>query len=189
MTAYYKCLKQDNTGGYSDVAWHLPKGSRPGKWMLKLDANSLSMCACGYHVVTREQIIPWLAPKIYEAQIKGRVIESHDKLCAQQARLVRRVDGWNDYTARMFAADCAANVLHIFEDGRRNDTRPRKAIRVARLFAVGKCDAAAWAAAWAAARDAARSAADAAARAWQAKRLWKWIDGTARPLRLPKRAA
>lgn len=64
--------------------------------------------------------------------------------------------------ARLFACDCAESVLHIFEEAHPNDMRPRRAIEVARLFALGNATHAAWAAA-AAAAWAAAYAADAAA--------------------------
>jgi hypothetical protein len=41
---------------------------------------------------------------------------------------------------RLFAADIAERVLHIFEEKRPDDDRPRKAIQAARDFANGKID-------------------------------------------------
>ena len=83
---------------------------------------------------------------------------------------------------RLFAADCAESVLHLYEK-EHDDTRPRAAIQAARDFANGLIDddprAAAWYAArdavWYAAGDAARDAARAAcsaarAAAWYAAR-------------------
>jgi hypothetical protein len=71
--------------------------------------------------------------------------------------------------ARLFAADCAESVLHLFEAQYPDDQRPRLAIEAARKYANGEIDYAARdaarAAAWDAARDAARAAAWAAARA------------------------
>jgi hypothetical protein len=68
---------------------------------------------------------------------------------------------------RLWAADCAARVLHVYE---RSETScaPRNAIVASRAYSRGEIDeaarAAAWAAAGAAAGDAARAAAWAAAR-------------------------
>jgi hypothetical protein len=92
-----------------------------------------------------------------------------------------------DKEIRLFAADCAESVLHIYEKQYPNDDRPRKAIQAARDYAngvIGTHELAAarddaWAAAWAAARaaawDAARAAAwdDARDDAWAAK--WQEI--------------
>ena len=69
---------------------------------------------------------------------------------------------------RLFAADCAEHVLHIFEREYPNDYRPRLAIQAARDFVNGKIDAAARDAAKEAARDAAWNAAWAAT--WNAVR-------------------
>ncbi len=93
---------------------------------------------------------------------------------------------------RLWLADCAARVLHIYEKTETGDA-PRKAIVAARQYARGEIDSAtraaardaAWAAAWAAAWDAARDAAgaaawaaagDAAEEAWQFDRLIAWLS-------------
>ena len=87
---------------------------------------------------------------------------------------------------RLFACDCAEQVLPIFEKDYPDDKRPRKAVETARLFAEGKATqeelaaagAAARAAAWAAARYAAYAAADAAA--WDAAAAAAWTYQAAR---------
>ena len=80
-----------------------------------------------------------------------------------------------DCEARLFACDCAENVLHIFEAKYPDDTRPRECISLSRRFAVGEATTeelcAAWVAAWDAAADAAAAAADAA---WAA--VWAAAD-------------
>ena len=92
---------------------------------------------------------------------------------------------------RMFAADCAAKVLHIYETEYPNDNRPRNAIIAARGndAAASAAEAAAWDAAWDAARDAlaaasaaASDAASAAARAsaWAAAWAAAWDAAWAR---------
>ncbi len=68
---------------------------------------------------------------------------------------------------RLWKADCAAHVLHIYEKTETSDA-PRCAIIAARQYARGEIGAAARAAAWAAARAAAWAAARAAA--WDAAR-------------------
>lgn len=72
---------------------------------------------------------------------------------------------------RLWMADCAARVLHIYEKTE-SSPAPRNAIVAARQFARGEIDAAAWAAAWAAAR----AAAWAAEEAWQFDRLIAWLS-------------
>jgi hypothetical protein len=93
---------------------------------------------------------------------------------------LRAVEG-KDKEIRLFAADCAESVLHIYEKQYPNDDRPRKAIQAARDYAngvIGKDElAAAWFA-WAAldATDAAWAAWDAARAAWAAAGDEKWQE-------------
>ena len=63
---------------------------------------------------------------------------------------------------RLFACDCAENVLNLFEMKFPNDNRPRKAIETARQFANGECNEDELNSARAAAETAARGARDAA---------------------------
>jgi hypothetical protein len=78
----------------------------------------------------------------------------------------RAVEG-KDKEIRLFAADCAEMVLHIYEKNYPNDKRPRLAIQAARDYANGLIPleelAAAVAAAWDAASAAARAAGAASA--------------------------
>ena len=74
---------------------------------------------------------------------------------------------------RHFAADCAEDVLPIFEKERPDDKRPRLVIQAARDFADGKIGDAARAAAGAAARAAAGAAARAKYSIWLRKTFKK----------------
>ena len=92
---------------------------------------------------------------------------------------------------RLFAADCAESVLHLYEK-EHDDTRPRDAIQAARDFANGLIDDGRRAAAWAAgdaagdaacsaaARIAARVAARAAARDFDGVSAWDAAGDAAR---------
>ena len=160
---YYKVLAEDGTPHHGGKGkWSLPTADGPGEWMPQIE--KIEPCRSGYHVCREQDLIYWLGPAIFEVEIRGTTIVHEEagssKVVAAEARLIRRLDTWNDRTARLFAADCAEAVLPIFEKERPNDDRPRKAIQAARDFAEGRTGAAAWAAA----RDAARDAAGAAAR-------------------------
>ena len=189
MTAekLYKVLR-DGNGTYSYNPWSLPKNGRPGKWMPKIEGD-LIMCEKGYHLCRKQDLIHWIGPDIYEAGYKGKRIDGNNKIVVRQARIIRKIDNWNEQTARLFAADCAERVLHVFEEKNPDDNRPRKAIEAARAFARGEIDrgkmAAAGAAAWhdaagAAAGDAAGDAAWGAERDWQTNRLFDYLEGRAK---------
>jgi hypothetical protein len=203
---YYKILKNDGScanGGKG--RWHLPTKNAdgtwtPGKWMRKL-SGELNPCHYGYHICRSEDLIHWLDEAIFEVEYEGEIVETDDKCVVRKARLLRKIETWNERTARLFAADCAEHVLPIFERDYPYDDRPRKAIQAARDYANGLIDketlaaawdaveaaarAAAWdaawdaveAAAWDAAWDAVEAAGGAAERKWQAKKLLGYLDG------------
>ena len=171
---------------------------KPGVW--RTAKPPLRPCEHGLHLCRDRDLVRWLGPVIWEAEAEGEVIEQPDKIVAAKARVIRRVEAWNERTARLFAAECAEHVLPLFEAQHPGDDRPRRAIEVARLFADGKATdqaraavwaaaraaagaaagaaarAAAWAAARAAARDAARDAAGAAEHEWQTERLMALLE-------------
>jgi hypothetical protein len=152
---FYKVLNSDGScfwGG--NGKWFLPRGKRPGKWMPAI-AGTLSACSNGYHVLTLEQLSAWLGPAIFEVEVRGDGILQSDKHVYPQARLIRKLDKWNDRAARIYACDCVERVLGLFENRYPADKRPRKAIETARLFAEAKASNEDLIAAWTAARDAA----------------------------------
>jgi len=135
-------------------------------------------CESGYHLCRRQDLVHWLGPAIYLAEARGAIVEDDDKVVTQESRLLERVP-WDDCTARLFAVECAYEVLPIFERQYPNDDRPAQALETAFLYALGEASNAELAAAWDAAADAAWAAAwDAAwAVAWAAQtdRLMSWL--------------
>ena len=167
--------------------WFAPKGSKPGKWMPKID--DVKACKRGYHLIPAKAIVEWLPPSfkagyLCEAEGFGASDKDGDKIAFAKARLLKVVGLLDEVSMRLAAADMAERVLPIFYKVRPKDNRPALAIQAARDFALGKIDdaarAAAGAAAGAAARDAAGDAAWAAARAaawaaaWAAARTAAW---------------
>ena len=187
-----KFLAEGAVGPYSEFQWPKPRGSKPGKWAKA--TGELNPCVNGIHATDWAHATRWLQAECYVIELRGESVEADDKLCYRAGRLVRRVESWDERSARLFATDCAMKVVRIYEKHCPGDDRPRKAIHAARAYAkhpteknrqrmAAAWDAAgdaAWAAAWAAARAAARAAAgDAAwdaAWAWQAERLRRYID-------------
>jgi len=155
-------------GGYK---WPLPKKVggkwRPGAWTTPIEGK-LEACANGYHLTDFKHWRDWRNKEMYEVEYKGRALKNGDKYVVRQARLVKRVEKWNDRTLRLFAVWCARNALAIVKNP---DPRSVNAVDVAEKFVNGKAtknelaaaEAAADAAAWAAARAAAEAAALAAA--------------------------
>ena len=170
--------------------WHLPNGDQPGEWMRDYKTKPI-LCERGYHWCVGRHALHHVHDECYLIETRGETVAGDDKNVSQGARLLRRVETWNERTQRLFAADCAEAVVHLCGD----DPRPREAIAAARRFARGEATkeeldavrAAAWDAAWtawSAARPAARAAAWAVARdavraaAWDA-RAAVWAAGAA----------
>ena len=181
---YYKVLQADGgcaNGG--NGTWFLPTKRKdgtwkPGKWMPRIKGK-LEPCMNGYHICRPQDLVHWLDEAIFEVEYKGKIIKDDDKCVVREARLLRRIETWDEKSARLFAADCAERVLPIYEEEYPNEDAPRKAIQAARDFANGKITikerAAAGDAASAAARAAACAAVWAAAREWQAERLFWYL--------------
>lgn len=191
----YKVLNLDGTPCHGGVgAWPLPTqradGWEPGEW--REVTGELVPCENGLHLCANErQLLKWLGSAIFEAEYDGEGLDGDDKVVVRRARLLRKVDTWDERSARSFAADCAERVLALLERELPGDGRASAAIETARRFAVGEASrdelAAAWNAAWAAswdvawdadgivARDAAGSAArDAAKAAAKAAAMDAW---------------
>jgi len=100
------------------------------------------------------------------------------------ASAIARTNTDVDRRLRLWLADCAARVLHIYEREYPADDRVRNTIVASRQFARGEIGAAAWAAAGTAARaaawDAARAAAGAAARTAAGTAAWDAAVAAAR---------
>lgn len=171
---YYKVLNNDLSCIYGEGKWVF------GEWMPHIE--NLVMCESGYHVCRPQDLVEWLGEAIFEVEISGRTLEGENKVVAQQARIVRKLD-WTEKKARLFAADCAERVLPLYEKQCQDD-RLRKAIQEVRDCAGGRTTweilAAARDAALTAARYAEVSAASPAAwaeeRQWQTKRLFEYLD-------------
>jgi hypothetical protein len=116
--------------------WSLPREGQPGEWMPFI--ADIIPCKRGYHLCRKEDLMHWLNAEIYEAEGRGDFIrDENNKDVFPEARLIIKLDTWNERSARLFAADCAEHVLHIFEKKFPMDDRPRKAIQAARNFANG----------------------------------------------------
>ena len=171
----YKVLTKDNRSCYSDnpVTYSLPHAGEPGDWMPPVQGD-LVACKNGYHLCRFKDLVWWLNETIWEAEASDEtlVVDGQEgKVVARTCRILRRVEAWNERTARLFACDVAERVLPIYEREYPTDSRPRQAIDMARHYANGDAIDEELAAARDAARAAARTpawAARAAARAARA---------------------
>jgi len=145
VSRYYKLLCEGGVSPYAKAQWPLPSKNEdgtwtPGEWMPALPGEVVR-CRNGYHFCTVDNLPAFLNAELYELEVdEGADVVTWDDKCATTAccRLVRRIEAWNERSARHFACDCAERVLPLFERERPDDERPRRAIAVARRFADGE---------------------------------------------------
>lgn len=130
--------------------WHLPQGDQPGAWMHDYKAKPV-LCKRGYHWCEARHALHHMHAECWLIETRGVTVIGEDKSVSQGARLLRRVETWNERTQRLFAADCAEAVMHLCGD----DPRRRATIETARRFARGMATSEelaaardAWATAW-----------------------------------------
>ena len=157
---------------YNGFTWPLPTADGPGEWVevgkrAKKALTADDLCSGrALHATDTSHLLDWLNEEMYELEIdESRGVVVAGKIGFRRGRLVRRIEAWNERTARLFACDCAEDALQ-YADPKQRDTLAAS-IAVARRYADGQATKkelwAAWSAAWSAAESAAESAAWSAA--------------------------
>jgi hypothetical protein len=101
----YKFLAADGTGIFTGFAWPLPNGS-PGAWV----TSEVELCRSGVHACRPADLSYWVAPALYEIELDGETVEAGMKVIAPRARLVRRIETWNDATREGYSQMCIARA-------------------------------------------------------------------------------
>lgn len=96
----YKFLRRGAIGPFSRFAW--PTGS-PGPWV---EAEP-HVCASGIHACEIDDLPYWIDAELWELELDSAV-RVERKLVARRGRLLRRVESWDERSARVFAESCAA---------------------------------------------------------------------------------
>jgi len=154
---YYKFLKEDRRASFvNGFQWPKPP-NKPDPVI-----GNLVVCKNGYHLCRIEDLPHWLNQELWIVGCdETELIESNNKVVVRHAWLEKQVDTWNEKTARLFAADCAEHVLHLFESRYPDDKRPRNVIGATRDYAHGRISHDDMIAVWTASKNAAGRAEDA----------------------------
>ena len=129
MEKLFKVLDTDASAYHGGQGqWHTTR-----KWMPPIEGE-LVPCMNGYHLCRVRDLIHWLGPSIWEATCRGERVDIENKIVVREARLVRKLETWNEKTARLFACDCAERALERIKTP---DPRSVAAIAVSRRFANG----------------------------------------------------
>ena len=120
-----------------ELSWPLPHGKRPGQWLPTVKGDLVAY-ENGYEVYTPKQLLQYLAPAIWQVEVRGELLATSKVTMVREARIIAPTH-WNERTARLFACDCATRALKgERKAGHEPDKRSWEALRVARLYAEGK---------------------------------------------------
>ena len=188
-----KYYKWTAPGGHAPVAngyrYPLPVKNgdgtwTPGEWTEPANGD-LKPRINGYHVCRQADLINWVNDELYECEIGGDQAAFNElgesMICVRRVRLIRRVEGWNERTSRLYAAWCARQAMALIPDP---DPRSVAVVDTVERFANGRATAgeleAARAAAWDVAFDKAWEAQDADRNAaWRVSRAAWAVAGAA----------
>jgi hypothetical protein len=98
----YKFLRRDGTGAFTRFTWPLPEGG-PGAWV----QAPVVPCRSGIHACRVTDLPLWLGRELYEVELGGAIVEERTKVVAPRARLVRRIDAWDEALRAAYTRDCA----------------------------------------------------------------------------------
>jgi hypothetical protein len=104
----YKFLCTGGLGPFSRYPWPLPRGGGPGAWVIA--PGGAAPCRSAVHACRVRDLPWWLQDELWEAELDGAVSRGRHKVMAPRARLVRRVEGWDQGGAQRFADACAGRA-------------------------------------------------------------------------------
>jgi hypothetical protein len=147
----------------------------PGMWYEI--SGELIPCSNGFHLSRAEDLFDWLGEEIWEAEYDGEIIEHGNKAVVRRARITRQCN-WTERTARLFACDCAQQVVYLIPG-----PEVQRCIEVARKYAsqeasykeLADAREAAWEASQKATCDAAEATEFAREAVWAIARLTAWV--------------
>ncbi len=123
----HKFLATHALGPLSGFAWPVPSSDAPGAWVEV--EGPLSPCARGIHACRPFELAHWIHDELWELEADGDQTDGVDCVVVQRARLVRRIDAWNergqkfaeacvDHAAAQVRADELEHVAALLADAR-----------------------------------------------------------------------
>jgi hypothetical protein len=98
----YKFLRPDGSSAFTGFRWQLPDGG-PGEWV---DAP-VEPCRSGIHACRPSDLPFWAGRTLYEVEVDGQLVEQRTKVVAPRARLLRRIEAWDDGVREAYTRMCA----------------------------------------------------------------------------------
>jgi hypothetical protein len=104
----YKFLRPDGRSAFTGFRWPLPTDV-PGAWV----EAPVAPCRSGIHACRRADLPLWLGRVMYEIELDGAVVEQDAKIVAPRARLLHRVESWDDDARAEYTRMCAGRAHEL----------------------------------------------------------------------------
>ena len=106
MTLAYKLLNQNgNSTKGGNKTWPLPNGKEPGHWMSTIHGID------EYYLCKRDNICLWIDSELFIAEFNEIIEEDNSDIKVPDARLVMKIDSWNNNTQKNFMEKCYYHII------------------------------------------------------------------------------
>ena len=101
----YKFTRWGRRSPFTGFAWPV------GEWV---DAGGdVELCANGIHACRPEALPRWIDDELWRIEVEDPRDELDGVVVARRARLVERIDGWNEEASRELARSCASEARRL----------------------------------------------------------------------------
>jgi hypothetical protein len=115
----YKFTLAGARSPFTGFAWPV------GEWV-EADGE-VALCRNGVHACRPEALPRWLNDELWLVELDGVVEERDGVVLARRARLLARIDAWNEETSRELARSCAAVIAQLAAEHPHDDLLQRRA--------------------------------------------------------------
>ena len=106
MALAYKLLNQKgNSTKGGNKTWPLPNAIGPGKWMSTIHGIG------EYYLCKRDNICLWIDCQLFIAEFSDIIKEDHGDLTVPDARLVMKINSWNNNTQNDFMQKIIEHIM------------------------------------------------------------------------------
>ena len=105
----YKFLRQDGTSLFTGFRWPLPARGAPGEWV----SAKAEPCRSGVHACRTSDLPLWIGRTLYEIELDGDVVKDQTKVVAPRARLLRRIEAWDEDLRGAYTRHCAERAHRL----------------------------------------------------------------------------
>ena len=81
-----------------------------GEWMPAIEGE-LVPHKNGYHLENITQLLLSVGQAVFEAEYRGEIIRSHSYTLVREARIIRKIDTWNERAAWLFYWDIGGKIV------------------------------------------------------------------------------